>query len=64
MDEIVNDVNDVKLWGEYEECTSKFQRKDILSGIEHDVILNSVKNINLRQCFFNPEKQSNFIPIK
>ena len=63
MDE---NTDEVKLWGEYEGSTSsKLQwNKDAFNNTEHEMILSSIKNINAKKYFFNPDKQSNCIPVK
>ncbi|XP_065207508.1 uncharacterized protein LOC135836542 isoform X2 [Planococcus citri] len=64
MDE---NMDEVKLWGEYEGSSnsSKLQcNRDASNNTEHEVILNSIKNINPKRYFFNPDRQSRFIPIK
>lgn len=63
MDESMDEVN---LWGEYGGSNSSklHWNKDALNDSEHEVILNSIKNINPKKYFFNPEAQLNLNPLK
>lgn len=50
--------NDIELWGENGMMnTPVFSwKKEILNNIEHDVIINSIKNVSYKKYFCNQEE--------